>query len=339
MSRTALSGRRRLRAAALALLLPSLFGFPAAAAAAAAPDDAPPAGPPGAIVGRVVAPSGVGVAGSEVTVVGLRRQTAAAADGGFRFAGVPPGHYLVRATSPIGHGVAHAEVAAGQTVEVTIALELEIRDEVVVSAAADPRSQLEVTQPTTVLLGEELDLRREATLGQTLDEQAGVSSTWFGPGASRPVIRGLGGDRIRVLSGGLGSADASSSSPDHAVSIDPLSAERVEVLRGPATLLYGSAAVGGVVNVLDGRIPDYRPEEGVTGAVEVLGGTVAEERSAAVSLDGPGPGRLAWHVDYSRRETGDYEIPGFAEADHDDDEHEAGEHEGEVFGRLPNSAL
>lgn len=323
--------RRARRLAAASSLVLSLCPCPPGALAAE-PPPAAPSGPPGAIVGRVAAPSGEGVAGVEVTVVGLRRQAASAADGAFRFAEVPAGHYLVRATSPIGHGVAHAEVGAGETVEVEVALELEIRDEVVVSAAADPRSQLEVTQPTTVLLGEELDLRREATLGQTLDEQAGVSSTYFGPGASRPVIRGLGGDRIRVLSGGLGSADASSTSPDHAVSIDPLSAERVEVLRGPATLLYGSAAVGGVVNVLDGRIPDGRPEDGVTGSAEVLGGTVAEERSVGVTLDGPGPGRLAWHLDYLRRETDDYEIPGFAEA---------GDHQGEdeVFGLLPNSAL
>jgi iron complex outermembrane recepter protein len=324
-------GRRRL-AAACSLLL--LF-------AAAPLDDAQPSEPPGAIVGRVVAPTGEGVAGIEVTVVGLRRQATSGIDGGFRFAGVPAGHYLVRATSPLGHGVGHAQVAAGETVTVEVPLELEIRDEVVVSAAADPRSQLEVTQATTVLLGEELDLRREATLGETLDEQPGVASTSFAPGASRPVIRGLGGDRIRVLSSGLGSADAASTSPDHAVSIDPLSAERIEVLRGPATLLYGSSAVGGLVNVLDGRIPEYLPEAGVSGQVEVSGGTVADERAGGASLQGRLHGRLAWHADFLRRETGDYEIPGFAEAGHDDEAHEEGEHDGEeeVFGLLPNSAV
>lgn len=324
-------GRRRLGAACSLLFL----------FAAAPLDHAQPAESPGAIVGRVVAPTGEGVAGIEVTVVGLRRQATSGIDGAFRFADVPPGHYLVRATSPLGHGVGHAQVAAGETVTVEVPLELEIRDEVVVSAAADPRSQLEVTQPTTVLLGEELDLRREATLGETLDEQPGVSSTSFAPGASRPVIRGLGGDRIRVLSSGLGSADAASTSPDHAVSIDPLSAERVEVLRGPATLLYGSSAVGGLVNVLDGRIPEYLPEEGVSGQVEVVGGTVADERAGGASLQGRLNGRLAWHADYLRRETGDYAIPGFAEAGHDDEAHEEGEHEGEeeAFGILPNSAV
>lgn len=337
MSRSLFRGGRRAGAPLLFLSL-CLSLLPAAAAVAQA---AATPGASGAVVGRVVAPSGEGVGGTQVTVVGLRRQATTSADGAFRFGAVPPGHYLVRAESPIGHGVAHAEVGVGETVAVTITLELEIRDEVVVSAAADPRSQLEVVQPTTVLLGEELDLRREATLGETLDEQAGVSSTSFGAGASRPVIRGLGGDRIRVLTGGLGSADASNTSPDHAVSIDPLSAERVEVLRGPSTLLYGSSAVGGIVNVLDRRIPDYLPEEGVSGRVEIAGGTVAGERSGGASLEGRGSGRLAWHADYLRRKTGDYDIPGFAEADHDDEAHEEGEHEDEeeAFGVLPNSAI
>ncbi|HEX2165063.1 MAG TPA: carboxypeptidase regulatory-like domain-containing protein, partial [Thermoanaerobaculia bacterium] len=186
-SRPAHGGRRR--AAGLALLVSCCLTPSVVAADAAAPP-----GPPGAISGHVVAPSGEGLGGVEVTVVGLRRQAASAADGAFRFTDVPPGHYLVRATSPVGHGVAHAEVAAGETVAVTILLELEVRDEVVVSAAAEPRSQLEVTQATTVLLGEELDLRRGATLGDTLDEQPGVAASSFGAGAGRPVIRGLGGD-------------------------------------------------------------------------------------------------------------------------------------------------
>ncbi|HEX2165520.1 MAG TPA: TonB-dependent receptor, partial [Thermoanaerobaculia bacterium] len=155
------------------------------------------------------------------------------------------------------------------------------------------------------------------------------------------VLRGLGGDRVRVLAGGLGSGDASSASPDHAVAIEPLSAERVEVLRGPATLLYGSAAIGGVVNVLDGRIPDYLPEQALTGQVEVAGGTVAEQRSGGVSLDGRAGERLAWHADWTSRRAGDYEIPGFAEAGHDDEAHETGEHEHEeeAFGVVPGTAL
>jgi iron complex outermembrane receptor protein len=204
-----------------------------------------------------------------------------------------------------------------------------IEDEVVVTATGSPRSRLEVAQPTNVLSDEDLVLRADTTRGETLDDELGVSSTYFGPGASRPVIRGLGGDRIRVLESGIGGADASSASPDHAVSSDPLTAERIEVIRGPATLLYGSSAVGGVVNVLSGRIPSYVPETPVSGELHLVAGSVADERSGAAVLEGALGSRVAWHADYSNRETGDYEIPGFAEVDPG---------EGEEAGILENSA-
>lgn len=184
-----------------------------------------------------------------------------------------------------------------------------IADAVVVTADPEPRDRLEVIQPVTVLSGEELELRLESSLGETLNEQPGISSTYFGPGASRPVIRGLGGDRVRILESGIGTADVSNTSPDHAVASDPKNAERIEVVRGPATLLYGSSAVGGVVNVLDDRIPSYVPEAAVSGSVELLGGTVARETTGSVSLQG-GQGRWAWHTDALRRDTDDYDVPG-----------------------------
>ena len=212
------------------------------------------------------------------------------------------------------------------------------QEEILVTASPDARSQREIAQPTSVLAGEELMLQMQPTLGETLNRQPGVTSTFFGPGASRPVIRGLGGDRIRVLEGGLGTGDASTTSPDHAVSVDPLSAERIEVLRGPATLLYGSSAVGGVVNVIDNRVPDTLPGERLTGTVELRGGTVADERGGAANLEGS-LGRIAWHVDFLKRETDDYEIPGFAEsaALRAEEEEEGEEHE-EVRGLAENSA-
>ncbi len=315
----------------------------AAGASGAAAQDAPaPTAPaPGAIEGAAADAHGHRASAGEAILVDLRRRTPLTADGTFRFDGVPPGDYLVQVQSAtLGGGVARVTVAAGETARVEVALDVAtLSDELFVTASADPRSQLEVAQPTSVLSGEELDLRRQATLGETLAEEPGVSSTYFGPGASRPVIRGLGGDRVRILSDGVGSADASNTSPDHAVSVDPLSAERIEVLRGPATLLYGSSAVGGVVNVLDGRIPNYVPSQPITGQVEVSGGTVADERSGAASLGGGG-GRLAWHADFLRRETDDYEIPGRAESEaaHAGEEGEEHEEEGPA-GVLANSAL
>jgi iron complex outermembrane receptor protein len=136
-----------------------------------------------------------------------------------------------------------------------------------------------------------------------------MDSTYFGPGASRPVIRGLGGDRIRVLTGGIGTIDASVISPDHAVSLDPLLIERVEIVRGPATLLYGGGAIGGVVNVIDGRIPETLPNAPVTGRFEVRGNSVADERAAAGVLTGAS-GHWAWRLDGFKRETDDVKIPG-----------------------------
>ena len=308
----------------LAVLLAALLTLPVAGSAAAQGE--PTATPPapeaetstGVITGTVTtAVSGKSPAGTEVLVVDQRQRQTVGEDGAFRFENLPPGLYLVHAEGPVGHGIARVRLAAGETAEVAIPIDITVMEEMVVSAGPAARSRLDVAQPTSVLTGEELDQRQGATLGETLNEEPGVSSTYFGPGASRPVIRGLGGERVRTLQGGIGSADAAGTSPDHAVASDPLSAERIEVLRGPATLLYGSSAVGGVVNTLDGRIPDYVPEESVTGKAEVGGGTSADERYGAVSLTG-GSGELAWHVDYSRREADDQEIPDDARAEDGD---------------------
>ncbi|HWM93413.1 MAG TPA: TonB-dependent receptor [Thermoanaerobaculia bacterium] len=297
--------------------------------------------PPGSIAGRVTTAEGDPVAGAEVLLAELRRRTTAGDDGSFRFDAVPPGEYVLEASSDrLGSSVLRVRVTAGATVEAPLVLDLLMhRDEIVVTASPDARSRYEIAQPTSVLGKEELARQLQPTLGETLSREPGVSSTSFGQGASRPVIRGLGGDRIRVLEGGLGTGDASTTSPDHAVGIDPLSAERIEVLRGPATLLYGSSAVGGVVNVIDGRIPEEVPAERITGTVELRGGTVSGERSGSAVLSG-GAGRIAWHVDALKREADDYEIPGFAEsAALRQAEGEEGEGHEQAFGVLPNSGI
>ncbi len=149
----------------------------------------------------------------------------------------------------------------------------------------------------SVLNAEELARELRPSIGETLARQPGVSASSFGPTASRPILRGLSGDRIRVLTDGIGSFDVSASSPDHAVAINPLTAERIEVLRGPSALLYGSSAIGGVVNVIDRRIPRAEPEGGfdVNGLLEY--GTAAEERSANLSVDGEVAPHFVVHVD------------------------------------------
>jgi iron complex outermembrane recepter protein len=317
------------------LLLALLFSGPSLVLAQAQPAQA------GAITGTLRTTDGSPIADAVVRIVELRRETEVSAEGMFRFEGVPAGSYLLEAVSPsAGAAVERVVVPAGGTAEVAFALDLTVhREEIVVTASPDVRSTYEIAQPTSVLSGEELQRRLQPTLGETLSREPGVTSTSFGQGSSRPVIRGLGGDRIRVLESGIGSGDASTTSPDHAVSVDPLAAERIEVLRGPATLLYGSSAVGGVVNVIDERIPDSLPDERVSGIVELRGGSVADERGGIASFNGS-LGRIAWHADYLRRETDDYEIPGFAESEilrRMEAEEGSGEEE-EAFGVLPNSA-
>jgi iron complex outermembrane receptor protein len=292
-------------------------------------------------VGTVKASGGDPAPDAVVRNEDLRRRAIADAEGSFRFENVPVGNYLVQAVSPRhGTSVARIAVEAGRENRLDITLDVTVHQEqVLVSARPDPRGQSEIAQPVTVLSGDELSLRSATTLGETLATQPGVGSTYFGPGASRPVIRGLGGDRIRVLEDGVGAGDASSTSPDHAVSLSALSAKSIEVVRGPATLLYGSSAVGGVVNVIDDRIPDAGADHAVGGVAEVVGASVNDEWGGGVSLKA-GRGPLVFHGGFDRRESKDLKIPGFAESAAlrvlDEEEHEEAE---EAFGILPNSAV
>jgi iron complex outermembrane receptor protein len=214
----------------------------------------------------------------------------------------------------------------------------------VVTASPLARAPDEISTPTSVLAGPALTQRLQSSLGETLAGIPGIDSTYFGPGASRPVIRGLGGDRIRMLTGGVGTIDASVVSPDHAVSLDPLLVDRIEIVRGPAALLYGGGAVGGVVNVIDGRIPETLPPGPLAGRLEARGDTASRERAGAAVLTGARD-RIAWRVDAFRRETDDLRIPGYAGTDalRAEEAAEHGEtleeHDAELIrGRLPNSS-
>lgn len=164
--------------------------------------------------------------------------------------------------------------------------------------------------PVSVLNGRELSLRREGTLGETLNGIPGVTATQFGPNASRPVIRGLDAERVRIMQNGVGVLDASSLSFDHAVGIDPLIIEQIDVVRGPAALLYGGSAMGGVVNAIDHRIPKEQLD-GITGRAEARFGGPDSTRNSAVVVD-VGNGLLAIHLDAYTRKTSDLDIPGFA---------------------------
>ncbi|MBI5767969.1 MAG: TonB-dependent receptor [Verrucomicrobia bacterium] len=196
------------------------------------------------------------------------------------------------------------------------ATEINRLDQFVVSAGPDPKTSFDLAQGTSVLAGEDLRRLAQATLGETLASIPGVSAASYGPGASRPVIRGLGGDRVRVLDNGIGALDASSISPDHNTALEPLFATRIEVLRGPSALRYGSSAVGGAVNVIDNTIPDTAPDGHARGAAEARFGGAARERTGVVSV-GHGADGLAFRVNALRQQTADVRIPGVARIDAD----------------------
>lgn len=187
-------------------------------------------------------------------------------------------------------------------------------EQVIVTATALRESPLEIAQPASVVSGDDLRRRIAGSLGETLSAELGVSSTYFGPTASRPVIRGLGGYRVLTLQDGLASLDVASLSQDHAVTLESVVSRQIEIIKGPAALLYGSGAAGGLINVVSNRVPMTAPQQPVTGAAELRGDTASNERTGAISLDG-GVGLLALHADYFDRSSDDVDIPGFAQSD------------------------
>jgi iron complex outermembrane receptor protein len=176
-----------------------------------------------------------------------------------------------------------------------------------VTVTGNPLGASELIAPTTTLSGDKLLLRSESTLGETLNNVPGVSSSYFGPNASRPIIRGQDGDRIRILQNGGGAPDASALSYDHAVPVDSLVTDRIEVLRGPSALQYGGSAVGGVVNVIDNRIPT-EPINGFGGRADLGYATGNKEKNGGVVLEG-GNDRFALHVDAFNRDSKDVSVP------------------------------
>jgi iron complex outermembrane receptor protein len=205
------------------------------------------------------------------------------------------------------------------------------------------RNREDILSGTSVVSGVELIRELRPTIGETLARQPGVSATSFGPNASRPVLRGFQGERVRVLTDGIGSLDASNTSVDHAVAVNPLTAERIEVLRGPGALLFGSSAIGGVVNVIDARIPRRVPDETVHAEGILTYGSASDERSANATVDVPLGGGFVFHADGNYTKTDDLRTGGYilsrelreeAAASGDPDVRELAN----LRGRLPNTA-
>ncbi len=181
-------------------------------------------------------------------------------------------------------------------------------DEIMISAPLD-RPLHQQALAASIMTAEQLNLALEPSLGQTLARMPGVSSSFFGPAASRPIIRGLEGDRVRILQNGLNTTDVSAASFDHALSFDPSNLKSVEVIRGPATLLYGSGAIGGVVNAIDGRIVDEKLDGTIRGSMGGRFSSVDQGYQTNMMLEGGWKG-LAFHVEAFTRAAEDFRIPG-----------------------------
>jgi len=187
---------------------------------------------------------------------------------------------------------------------------LEALDKLIISAPLG-QSVTNTALPVSILTGDNLRQKIAATLGETLANEPGITNQSFGPGVGQPVIRGQSGSRVSVMQNGLGSLDVSALSPDHANSTDAFFAQRIEILRGPSSLLYGSSAIGGVVNIIDNRIPVLDMDSTVSGAVEQRYNTVNEGKTTAFKVDA-NHSFLAVHLDGVFNENIALQIPDYA---------------------------
>lgn len=230
------------------------------------------------------------------------------AQGRFSIANVPAGTYHIAISQP-GFVPIRTDVTVGAAspAPLDILLAPGVHYTEVVSVSPEARDPFESYQPTSVLAGADLAKQLQATLGATLEAQPGVAERSFGPGPSRPVIRGLDGDRVLILEDGQRVGDLSSQSGDHGVTINPASSSRIEVVRGPATLLYGASAIGGLVNVISENIP-AKPVEGFHGAFTADFSSAATGAGVATDVSA-GNGRFALSVGASGRRSEDVYTP------------------------------
>ena len=251
------------------------------------------------------------IPGVMIHVEDPRRHEITHANGAFHLDQLPPGRYTVLfeiagyATQAVPVSLVVGQVARLDVRLTTAPIELE---GLVITATMGGRAADDALRPTSVVAGRDLQRQMDATIAGTLEGEAGVAVASMGPAPSRPVVRGLGGDRVLILEDGERVGDVSASSPDHAVAIDPLSAERIEVVRGPAALFYGSNALGGVVNVITEEIPTTLPDR-LLGGVTLQGRSATDGLAAEGSLTAPLGGQVALRSAISYRSGEDVETP------------------------------
>ena len=250
----------------------------------------------------------VPVPGATVIVEETRAEATTGSDGTVILRGLAPGDYhLITAAPGFVTSRTPVTVTPGVADLGDIPIDPELHYSEVVSVSPTPRDPFESYQPIEVLAGQDLAKELGLTLGDTISDGAGIAERSFGPGPSRPVIRGLDGDRVLILEDGQRMGDLSSQSADHGVNVNPAAAEKIEVVRGPATLLYGANAIGGLVNVISESIPTQRVS-GASGTVTVDAGTGANEGGAAGDVLW-GNNRWAFRASGSARGSGDVETP------------------------------
>ncbi len=282
------------------------------------------------VEGVVRDPSGFPIAGATIEVVGTRIRTTANERGEFSLPQVKNKHVELHARAPnYTHKTLHVHEDDGPVELVLSSTTLEIVNVVGLPWHA---SNMESAQPVNVLGGETLRERQASTLGETLKHEVGVHSSYYGPVASSPIIRGLEGPRVLVTQNGLDAGDASRVGPDHAVAAEASTARQIEILRGPATLFYGSGAIGGVVNVVDDRVPHTTE---TFGEWRLQQDSVADDRLVSASGN-TGVGNMGLHLDGFWRDADNYKIPGAAELE-TEEEHEEEGHEHNESKRLANS--
>ncbi|MGE0464434.1 MAG: TonB-dependent receptor [Vicinamibacterales bacterium] len=253
------------------------------------------------------ADGGQPMAGALVVIDELRRETRTADDGTYRFEGVPPGNYHVGVRAE-GYTTRRTEVTVGTSpATLDLSVEFDLHFAEVVSVSPNPRPQFESYQPTSVLTGQDLTRQLDSTVAGTLQSEPGIATRSFGAAPARPVIRGLDGDRVVVLEDGQRMGDISSQSGDHGVPINPAAASKLEVVRGPATLLYGANAIGGLVNVITDQIPSER-FTGTSGNFTFDLGTNGGQAGGAGDIH-VGNGQWAFHFGGSGQRMGEYSTP------------------------------
>ncbi|MEG3766602.1 TonB-dependent receptor [Alteromonas sp. 14N.309.X.WAT.G.H12] len=270
------------------------------------------------ISGKVTDESGSPIVGAKVSVEGSRLIVVTDEQGNYALENIPEENVHVHvATTKYLHGDKDlGNISTDQQLDFVL-LPASIEN-ITVTASALQNSVLESVTPVSVISAEQLRRKQQPTLGETLKTSPGVHSSYYGPVSSSPIIRGASGPRVKIVQNGLDVGDASRIGPDHNVAASTSSATQVEILRGPATLQYGSGAIGGVVNVVDKRIPKEMPY-GTEGEAEVRYSTVDNGKFGKVDVT-TGVEDFAFHFDGFKRKTDNVEVPGYASVEPDDDE-------------------